>query len=354
MRNTRRAFLIGAGAALPAALTGVKTFGAVRTSLRQPFAPPICRVADELAAPVILSPRRAIRFAWSGTGVCTSSVPVAVHRGYFERHGLDVEIVNFSGAQDQILESIATGKTDAGVSFALQWLKPLEQGLQVSFTTGVHGGCIRLLAKADSGITTIPHLRGKTIGVTSMVAAAKNFYAIQLVKAGIDPNSEVEWRAYPADLLDVAAKKGEIDVIADADPNVEILEKRSNGALVTIDTNLDGVYRDLSCCVLGIRTSLIKNDPEVARALTQAILESAEHVANDPEDAGDVFAQYAKLPGPALAAMLRTHTHHHHPPGPELKDELAVYISDMKLIGVLKPSTDPQKFAARIYSNVFT
>jgi NitT/TauT family transport system substrate-binding protein len=352
MTQGRRAFLrtaLGIGAAAPVGLVAARTFGASRVvSGSVPDAVPICRVA----APAIVSPRRAIRFAWSGTGVCTSSVPVAFHRGYFDKHGLDVEIVNFSGAQDQILESIATGKTDAGVSFALQWLKPLEQGLQVSFTTGVHGGCIRLLAGSKSGITQVAHLRGKTIGVTSMVSAPKNFYAIQLTKAGIDPNADVQWRAYPGDLLGLAAQKGEIDVIAAADPNVNLLERRSKGDLVTIDTNLDGPYRNLSCCVLGIRNNLIQQERETAAALTQAILESAEHVANDPADAGAVFAQYSTVPATDLAAMLRTHTHHHHPSTPDLKDELAVYITDMKLIGVLKPNTDPNRFANRIYANV--
>jgi NitT/TauT family transport system substrate-binding protein len=353
----RRA-LLGIGAAAPLGLVAARTFGASR--IAGPAAlidsAPICRVADTVAAPlgapVILSPRRPVRFAWSGTGVCTSSVPVAVHRGYFDKHGLDVEIVNFSGAQDQILESIATGKTDAGVSFALQWLKPLEQGLQVSFTTGVHGGCIHMLAPVKSGITELSQLRGKTIGTTSMVSASKNFYAIQLTKLGIDPNSDVQWRAYPGEVLGLAIQKGEIDAIVDADPNVNLVEKRSNGELITINTNLDGPYRDLSCCVLGIRNSLIEGQRETAAAITQAILDAAEHVANDPQDAGTVFAKYSTVPAADLADMLRQHTHHHHPSTPVLKDELAVYISDMKLIGVLKPSTDPARFAGRIYKDV--
>jgi NitT/TauT family transport system substrate-binding protein len=353
MTVTRRRLFraaLGIGAAAPLGFIGARTFGASRVASAPVIDAPICHVA----APIVLSPRRPIRFAWSGTGVCTSAVPVAVHRGYFDKHGLDVEIVNFSGAQDQILESIATGKTDAGVSFALQWLKPLEEGLKVSFTTGVHGGCIRLLAGSKSGITQVTHLRGKTIGTTSMVSASKNFYSIQLTKLGIDPNSEVQWRAYPGDLLGLALQKGEIQAIADADPNVALLEKRSKGDLVTIDTNLDGPYNNLSCCVLGIRNNLIQEDRDAAAALTQAILDAAEHVANDPADAGVVFGKYSTVPPEDLADMLRTHTHHHHPSTPDLKDELAVYISDMKLIGVLKPSTDPAKFANRIYANVLT
>ncbi|MGD0105882.1 MAG: ABC transporter substrate-binding protein [Rhodopila sp.] len=354
----RRALMrsaLGISDAAPLGLVAARTFGASRTGTLIDTTP-ICRVADTvappLAAPVILSPRKPIRFAWSGTGVCTSSVPVALHRGYFDKHGLDVEVVNFSGAQDQILESIATGKTDAGVSFALQWLKPLEQGLQVSFTTGVHGGCIHLLVRAKSGITELSQLRGKTIGATSMVSAAKNFYAIQVTKLGIDPNADVQWRVYPGEVMGLAIQKGEIDAIVDANPNVNLTEKRSNGELITINTNLDGPYRTLSCCVLGIRNNLIENERETAAAITQAILEAAEHVANDPSDAGTVFAQYSTVPAADLADMLRQHTHHHHPSTPVLKDELAVYISDMKLIGVLKPSTDPTRFANRIYRNV--
>jgi NitT/TauT family transport system substrate-binding protein len=245
----RRAFVrsaLGIGAAAPLGLVAARTFGASRFGSAAALidTAPICRIADAvaplLAAPVILSPRKPIRFAWSGTGVCTSSVPVAVHRGYFDKHDLDVEVVNFSGAQDQILESIATGQTDAGVSFALQWLRPLEQGLQVGFTTGVHGGCIRLLAPTKSGIMELTQLRGKIIGTTSMVSAPKNFYSIRLTKLGIDPNSDVQWRVYPGEVLGLAIQKGEIDAIVDADPNVNLTEKRSNGELITINTNLDG------------------------------------------------------------------------------------------------------------------
>jgi NitT/TauT family transport system substrate-binding protein len=129
-----------------------------------------------------------------------------------------------------------------------------------------------------------------------MVSASKNFYSIQLTKLGIDPNADVQWRAYPGEFLGLAIQKGEIDLIADADPNVNLTEKRSNGELVTINTNLDGPYRSLSCCVLGIRNSLIQQERETAAALTQAILDAAEHVANDPDDAGAVFAQYSTVP----------------------------------------------------------
>ena len=65
---------------------------------------------------------------------------------------------------------------------------------------------------------------------------------------------------------------------------------------MTIDTNLDGPYNNFSCCVLGIRNNLIQEDRDAAAALDQAILEAAEHVANDPADAGVVFGKILDCP----------------------------------------------------------
>src|ERR1700744_6085873 len=81
-----------------------------------------------------------LKLSWNAGAICTAPVAVAVQQGFFERHGLQVELVNFSGSTDQLLEAIATGKSDAGVGMALRWIKPLEQGFDVKLTAGIHGG----------------------------------------------------------------------------------------------------------------------------------------------------------------------------------------------------------------------
>ncbi|MFX8496801.1 ABC transporter substrate-binding protein, partial [Acinetobacter baumannii] len=83
---------------------------------------------------------RKIRLSWNANAVCLAPVVVGVHQGIFQRHGVDVDLINYSGSTDQLLEAIATGKADAGVGMALRWLKPLEQGFDVKLTAGTHGG----------------------------------------------------------------------------------------------------------------------------------------------------------------------------------------------------------------------
>lgn len=99
-----------------------------------------------------------------------------------------------------MLEAIATGKSDAGVGMALRWIKPLDQGFDVKLTAGIHGGCMRLLATRRSGIVDLQGLKGRTVGVSDMGSPAKNFFAITPKKIGIDPDADVRWRQYPANL----------------------------------------------------------------------------------------------------------------------------------------------------------
>ena len=315
---------------------------------------PICLAAAD-GAPVgspatAAGPRKSLKLTWNATAICTVGVPVAQKQGLFAKHNLDVELVNFGGSTDQLLEAIATGKADAGVGMALRWLKPLEQGFDVRVTSATHGGCMRLVTSRTSGITDVASLRGKTIAVSDMASPAKNFFSIVFAKQGIDPNKDVEWRQYPADLLSLAIKKGEAHAAADGDPNIWLQRERDD--LLEVATNLSGEYQHRACCVLGVRGSLIRRDRETAAALTRALLEAQAWTADHPDEAASLFAEYSTAKPAQLSAMLRSQTHHHHPTGADLRQELALYAEELKLVSVMKPSTDPAKFADKIFADV--
>jgi NitT/TauT family transport system substrate-binding protein len=337
---------LGASFGLMQAARALPFFGTTPAS--DPVADfPICRVND--AGEAAKGEARRIRFAYNGTGICTAAVPVALHRGYFTAQNLDVEFLQLAGTTDQMLQALATDKADAGCSMLLSWLKPLEQGIDVKLTTALHGGCTRLFVDAKSGIKDIRELKGKTIGVSSISGSPRNFFAILLSDAGLDPETDVQWREFPADILLLSLQRGEINAIADADPAAWLTHQRAHGAIVEIASNLSGDYADLSCCTLGIRSSLWASDPAAAAALTHAIRNAAHHVAEHLEDAAEIFSKYTpKVPVADLLAMLRSHTHTHHPTGEALKREVAKIAGDLKRASIIKPSTDPVKLANRV------
>jgi NitT/TauT family transport system substrate-binding protein len=212
---------------------------------------------------------------------------------------------------------------------------------------------MRLLAKSGSGITSLEHLRGKVVGVNDLGAPDKNFFSIRLAKLGFDPLTDVEWRMFPADLLPVALARGEIQAFTLGDPLAWVIRDREG--LTEVATNLDTEYARRTCCVLGVRGALIRDDKPAAAAVTEAILEAQEFVFANPDEAAAIFAPYAPSANAAqLAAMLRSHTHGHHPAGVDLRQEIALYTQELKAISVIKPSTNPDRFSAKVYADVLS
>ena len=336
-------FGFGAARALTASGTGSLSY--------IPGEPFICRAAAN--SEELQGPPRQLKLAWNANAACTVAAAVAKERGVFAKHNLDVDFVNFGGTTDQLLEAIATGKADAGLGLALRWLKPLEQGFDVRITAGVHGGCIRLLGSKAANIDSLESLRGKAIAISDQASPAKNFFSIYLAKKGIDPAQEVEWRQYPANLLALAVDKGEVQALAEIDPLPYLWLKE--GKLNEIATNLTGEFADRTCCVLAIRGSLTRSEMPVAAALTRSILEGADLVASDPADAAAIYSGYGGRGSVEdLATMYRSHTHHNHPVGATLKRQLLLYTDELKAVNVMKRSTDPAKFAERIYLDVLS
>ncbi|CAH2598810.1 ABC-type nitrate/sulfonate/bicarbonate transport systems, periplasmic components [Rhodovastum atsumiense] len=307
-----------------------------------------------LAAPAIGSGRKKLTVSWNQNALCVSFVPVAVHGGFFERHGLDIDLVNFGGSTDQLLEGVATGKSDVAEGMVLRWLKPLEGGFDVKLVAGLHGGCSYLVASRAAGIVDFQTLRGKTIGVSDFASPDKNLYSIVLRRKGIDPDRDVEWKQFPTDMMPVAVQKGEIQAYVAGDPLVYLQVENSQGKLFRLASNATGDFAERTCCVLGLRGSLIRQDPEAARAVTLALLEACHDVHQNPDRAVEYFSRYTppSVPTKALSEMLKSYPFGDQPVGSDFRRQIVLYAQELKQAGVLKPGTDPERYAQRITANV--
>jgi NitT/TauT family transport system substrate-binding protein len=354
--GSRRAFLAKVAAVGVAAPVGLVAGRVLATPRVAPFPVsdlPICRAAAD-GGTVPTGELKKVTFAWNAGAPCLLAVTVAKDKGFFAKHGLDVDLINYSGSTDQLLETLATGKADAAVGMALRWLKPLEQGFDVKIVASLHGGCMRLLAPTASGINEVVDLKGKTIGVSDMNSPAKNFFAILVKNAGLDPNIDVDFKQFPGPLLRVAVEKGEAHALADGDPNTYGWLK--DGKFKEIATNLSAEYAHRTCCIVGVRASLIRDDKRTAASIARALLDAAEFAAENPAEAAATYAPFVagQVDLADLTALAKYHTHHHHPVGDDLKKELALYADELKLVSIFKPSTDTAKYAERIYADVLS
>src|SRR5215831_2482023 len=140
---------------------------------------------------------------------CEASIFSAVENGFFKDEGLDVEMVKCEWSKYK--DVLALGGYDITHHLVMYFLKPLEQGLDVKFTGGIHRGCLRVQAAVKGSIQSITDLRGKRIGVPGMGTPPFIFANRVLGAHGIDPKTEIKWLVYPAGELGLALDKGEVD-----------------------------------------------------------------------------------------------------------------------------------------------
>src|ERR1051325_3665411 len=98
-----------------------------------------------------------IRVGYIGL-TCEAPIFSAVEKGFFKEEGLDVELVRCEWATYK--DALALGRFDVTHHLVMYFLKPIEQGLDVKFTGGIHKGCLRVQAPKDGKIHTVLDLKG--------------------------------------------------------------------------------------------------------------------------------------------------------------------------------------------------
>jgi NitT/TauT family transport system substrate-binding protein len=125
---------------------------------------------------------------------------------------------------------------------------------------------------------------------------------------------------------------------------------------VEVSSNLTDEYEHRVCCIVGVRGSLLREDKPTAAAIARALIEAADFAHHHPEEAAETYLPFTagKATKEDIVALAKYHTHGYHPLGADLKKELSLYADELKLVNVMKPSTDTAKYADRIYADVLS
>src|SRR5438132_9539395 len=277
---------------------------------------------------------------------CEAPIFSAVEKGFFKEEGLEVSLVKCEWANYK--DVLALGGFDITHHLVMYFLKPIEQGLDVKFTGGIHRGCLRVQAGANSSINTVQDLRGKRIGVPGMGTPPFIFANRVLGANGIDPSKEITWRVFPAGELGLALDKGEIDAIADSEPIGSLLVAEGKVKNVA-DQAQDAPYKDEYCCAVIASGKSLAANPKAAAAATRALLKAAKWVETNPSAAARLSVEKKYLASNTELNSIAISHLRYIPSVSGAEHAVKSAAAEMKKAGMLAPSTDVTDLANRAF-----
>lgn len=285
--------------------------------------------------------------------LCLAPLHIAIDNGYFEEEFKEagvtwkVEEIDMGNVPDLV----ASNKIDASTALAGTMIPKIDNGLEITFTAGMHTGCTKVYTKADSDIKSLADLKGKKIGVPSLGDASVVALKRALFDLGIDVSdnsSEVQWVVYSLTDLPLAIENGAVDAGALHDP-VAYKAEQEYGFNKILDLSTDEKFKDEYCCMSFVTNKLAEENPKAAAAYTRAILKGCAFVQANPKEAAQLQIDNNQCSGDLETNTKLLSSYNYSPSVSAASETIYNAASELIRIGSLNAS-DPDDFVNRAFT----
>ncbi len=280
---------------------------------------------------------------------CEAPIFTAVEKGFFKEEGLEVSLVKCEWSNYK--DVLALGGFDVTHHLVMYFLKPIEQGLDVKFTGGIHRGCLRVQASTKGNIRTAKDLRGKKIGIPGPGTPPFIFANRVLGANGIDASKDVTWLTFPAGELGLALDKGEVDAVADSEPIGSMLLAQGKVRNVA-DQATEPPYSLEYCCAVLANGKFLAKNPKACAAATRALLKAAKWVEANPAAAAKLSVEKKYLASTVEQNAVAISHLRYVPSVSGAEEAVKLASAAMKQAGMLGPSTDVNALASRAFAHL--
>jgi NitT/TauT family transport system substrate-binding protein len=277
---------------------------------------------------------------------CEPAIFAAYEQGFFKEEGLDVELVKTDW--NAMRDGLATGRFHATYSFIMYLIKPIEMGVDLKLTGGIHTGCLRVQAGTKTAIKKVEDLKGRKVGITHMGSPPFLFASRVLADRGLDPRHDVEWVTMPADAMSKALDQGRVDAVASAEPIGTMLIANQKVHPVC-DQASDAPYDDEYCCIVTVNGKFARENPTAAAKVTRALLKGAKWVSMNPTAAAKLAVEKnyvtatTEINAQAIA-MLK-----YEPGVAKARQDVRTAALAMRKAGFLRKDSDPEELARKAW-----
>jgi NitT/TauT family transport system substrate-binding protein len=229
----------------------------------------------------------------------------AMDYGGLAAEGVEIQSTDFQSGT-RIVEALAGGSLDLGLSATLSVLQAVQQGLDLvivapaSFKAADNRApTSALVARKDAGIDGPGQLRGKTIAVNSLRSLDYLIAAEYLSRGGVSPR-DVTWQELSYPHIVPALDKARVDAAFVAEPFLSIL--RSGDRVTVLSTALDIIPGSSTASYTALR-SWTQSRPVVLEAFLRGLRRGIDVCERDAQKMRDALVKHTGVK-PALAQQI--------------------------------------------------
>jgi putative hydroxymethylpyrimidine transport system substrate-binding protein len=209
---------------------------------------------------------------------------IAKEGGYFEREGLDVDLIAPADPSSPP-RFVAAGKADVAITYQPDLMLQLKEGLPlVRFGTLIETPLNCLIVLKDGPIKSLADLKGKKVGYS--VASFQDAYLSAILKSVGLTGKDVELVNVNFNLV-TALMSGQVDAAIDGYRNVEMVQldiEKHPGVAFYPEEHGVPVYDEL----IYVTSQKLRDDPRLPRFLA-AVEAATIFLTNHPEEALQMF-----------------------------------------------------------------
>lgn len=228
---------------------------------------------------------------------------VAKEKGFFDKHGLDITVSNFTSGK-QCLNAVLGGAADIATTAEAPTTAAAMAKQPIAFLARMEMSDLKTLTSADSAIKTKADLKGKKIAFTA--GTGSEVYTMALLKSAGLTKDDVELvNLRPQDMLP-ALSAGSIDAYDTWEPHIANGKKALGGKAVELDTS--GVYAETFNIV--VMKDYLAKDPKLVTAFLEALIDAEAWMKAHPEDAITLIADKVGMKREDLAEIWPDYVYH--------------------------------------------
>ena len=224
-------------------------------------------------------------------------VYVALELNLFEKHGVNVEIIDLIAGGPTALQAISGGSAEIALSSYMAIINASVQGLPIIAVSDIQSSIgtqplEEFFVRSDSGIETITDLAGKTVAINLVKSSFHYTWLMALEAAGM-AETDVEFVILPFEQQELALINHRVDAIGVLQPYT--LRARENPEIKTLFTALD-IFGERQFTTHVMNSNWAEKNPELAKGFVGAIAEAAAWIEANQNEAREIISLHTGIP----------------------------------------------------------